>query len=110
MKADFTGSIGRHEAEQLEMPYAKSPALDPVDFLLEADPILELINRAKEPLKELKAESHHDSIMALIEIEHAKISANRLKAIEELEKLIAYLKFPIMRSLGTALLEAKGEK
>ena len=102
--------MSRHEAEQLEMLLGESPHIDPVEFLLKEDPILEIINRAKEPLEELKAESHHDSIMALIEIENLKISANRLKSVEALEKLTHSLKCVIMRSLGGALKQAKGEK
>jgi hypothetical protein len=108
MKSQFIESSGRHEAEQLEMPLAATP--NPLDSLLKEDPILELINQAKSPLEELRRETHHESIMALIEIEHAKISANRFKAVEELEKLVAYFKFQIMRSLGRALAEAKEKK
>lgn len=110
MKPEAIGSIGRHEAEQLEMPLAETPPLDPLGFLLKEDPILELINQAKSPLEELKGETHHESIMALIEIEHAQISARRLKAIQQLESLINYFKVPIMRSLGKALLETKEKK
>jgi len=102
--------MSRHEAEQLEMPLVECPQVDPVDFFLNEDPILDIIVKAKTPLKELNRETHHDSIMALIEIEHAVVSAKRLKAIEELEKLTHSLKCVIMRSLGGALTKAKGEK
>jgi len=104
------GQNGRHEAEQLEMPLAGSPPPDPLEFLLAEDPILELIQQAKSPLDELLKETHHDSIMALIQIEHAVISAKRLKAIEELEKLLHHLKITVMRSLGTALVGEKEAK
>jgi len=104
------GLNGRHEAEQLEMPLAGSPPPDPLEFLLAEDPILELIQQAKSPLDELLKETHHDSIMALIQIEHAVISAKRLKAIQELEKLLHYLKTTVMRSLGRALVGGKEAK
>jgi hypothetical protein len=102
--------MSRHEAEQLEMPLAGSPPPDPLEFLLAEDPILEFINQAKSPLDELQKETHHDSIMALIEIEHAVISAKRLKAIEELEKLLHRLKMTVMKSLGKSLITAKENK
>jgi hypothetical protein len=102
--------MSRHEAEQLEMPLVECPQVDPVDFFLNEDPILDIINQAKTPLEELNRETHHDSIMALIQIEHAVVSAKRLKAIEELEKLTHSLKCVIMRSLGGALTKAKGGK
>jgi hypothetical protein len=102
--------MSRHEAEQLVMPLAESAPSDPLEFLLAEDPILELIHQAKSPLADLQKETHHDSIMALIEIEHAVISAKRLKAIEELEKLLHHLKMTVMRSLGGALCKAKENK
>jgi len=101
---------GRHEAEQLEMPLAESLQQDPLEFLLAEDPILELIHQAKSPLADLQKETHHDSIMALIEIEHAVISAKRIKAIEELETLLHGLKISVMRSLGRALVKTKEAK
>ncbi|NCY21665.1 hypothetical protein EBX31_06890 [bacterium] len=102
--------MSRHEAEQLEMPLAESPHQDPLEFLLAEDPILDLIHQATSPLADLQKETHHDSIMALIEIEHAVISAKRLKAIEELEKLLHRLKIRVMGSLGKALISAEENK
>ena len=102
--------MSRHEAEQLEMPFGESPEMNPMEFLLKEDPILDLINRAKETLEELQAEAHHDSIKALIKVEHPKVQANRINKSDELEKLVRSFKFEFMRSLGESIHKAKGEK
>ena len=102
--------MSRHEAEQLEMPLCDSQEMNPMDFILKEDPILDFINRAKDTLEELHAEAHHGSIKALIEVEHPKVQANRINKSDELEKLVRSFKFEFMRSLGKSIHKAKGEK
>jgi len=102
--------MSRHEAEQLEMPLGDSQEMNPMDFLLKEDPILDLIKRAVDDLEALNAEANDDSIKILIEVEHPKLQANRIIETVKLEKLVKSLKFSFMRSLGDSMLKAKGEK
>jgi hypothetical protein len=108
--------VSRHEAEQMFLPLKDSSGMEQKDFLLEEDPIFHLINRARNSLLELKPEIHHDDsiyqdyILALVEVDHPKVQLNRVNATEELEKLLKFLKFSFMRSLGGSMLKAKGEK
>ena len=99
--------MSMHVAEQLELLEQEPP--DPIQLLIKQDPLVNLINEAKEPLDQLNAISKEEAISAFIGVNDLKISANRVNALCALEKAVHTLKMELMRHLGGLIQDAKAE-